>query len=229
MKKVWIIWWLWPETTAEFYLDVIFSCQKKNSKVRAPIIISSVPLPYAIEKDLIEKSSWIERFIPYLVKEAKRLEKSWADFLVVPCNSVHVFIEDIRKSVNIPVLSILEETISFLNKNNFKKVWVISTSATIKNNLYENILEKNNIDYLAPDDFYQAQMWKIISNLVNWIHNNNDREQLIKTINDFEDKNLDCVILACTDLQLLIPDHPSLKIFDTMKILSDSTSDMILS
>ena len=43
---------------------------------------------------------------------------------------------------------------------------------------------------------------------------NKDREELIGIINEFDGKGLDCVILACTDLQLLIPDHKDLKIFD---------------
>jgi aspartate/glutamate racemase len=57
---------------------------------------------------------------------------------------------------------------------------------------------------------------------------NSDREELIKIINDFENKDVDCIALACTDLQLLIPKHPNLKIFDTMKIFVDSTVNKIL-
>ena len=58
---------------------------------------------------------------------------------------------------------------------------------------------------------------------------NRDRDGLVEIINSFEDKNVDCVALACTDLQLLIPKHPSLKIFDTMKILADATVAKMLS
>ena len=45
---------------------------------------------------------------------------------------------------------------------------------------------------------------------------------------DFKNKEVDCVVLACTDLQLLIPKLPNLKIFDTMKILADATVDYLL-
>jgi len=146
----------------------------------------------------------------------------------MPCNSLHVFIEEIRNAVNIPVLSIIEETVKFLKKNKFKKAGIVSTSATIKNKLYEHAFKKNNIAYVTPDDFQQAKMGKFILNLVTGQQKNSDREELIKIINDFEKKGVDCVALACTDLQLLIPKHPSLKIFDTMKIFADATVDMIL-
>ena len=66
-------------------------------------------------------------------------------------------------------------------------------------------------------------MGKIIHNLVMGQQNNRDRETLLEIINEFEEKNVDVVALACTDLQLLIPKHPTLKIFDTMKVLVDAT------
>lgn len=229
MKTVGIIGGLGPETTAEFYLDIVFSCQKKDKTARPAVFISSVPLLYQIEEDAIAKNIGIERCLPFLITEAQRLEKAGADFIVMPCNSLHVFIEDIRKSVSIPVLSIVEETVKFLQKNNFKKVGIVSTSATIKNKLYENAFAQNSIGYEMPDDFQQAKMGKYILNLVTGQQNNKDREGLIQIIGEFENKNVDCVVLACTDLQLLIPQHQSLKVFDTMKILADATVEQILS
>jgi len=74
----------------------------------------------------------------------------------------------------------------------------------------------------VPDDYQQAKIGKMIHNLVSNRHDNKDREELIKMINDFENRGLEYVILACTDLQLLIPQHPKLKIFDTMKIFADA-------
>ncbi len=223
MKSVWIIGGLWPETTAEFYLDIVFWCQKLYQEHRPSIIIGSVPLPYDFENDAIGKNQWFERILPFLTKEAQRLEKSGADFIVMPCNSLHVFIDEIRKSVQIPVLSIVEETVNFLQENDFQKVGIVSTSATVKNKLYENAFEKAKILYSKPDDFQQERMGKYILHLVNGMQNNRDREGLIEIINDFEWKDVDAVILACTDLQLLIPKHASLKIFDTMKIFAEST------
>ncbi len=228
MKTLGIIGGLGPETTSEFYLNIVFASYKQNKEFRPGIIISSVPMPYKIEEEVITKNEGSERLIPFLVTEAKRLEAAGADFLVMPCNSLHVFINEIRNSVNIPVLSIIEETTKFLKKNNYNMVGVVSTSATIKNKLYENAFKENNIAYETPNDFEQAKMGKIILNLINGQQNNGDREELIKIISDFEKKNVDCVVLACTDLQLLIPEHPTLKIFDTMRIFADITVEEIL-
>ena len=228
MKSVGIIGGLGPETTAEFYLDVIFSCHKIDKTARPSVVIGSVPLPYRVEEGLILKNKGAERYLPFLVAEAQRLERAGVDFIVMPCNSLHVFIEQIRDSVRVPVLSIIEETVAFLEKNKFKKVGIVSTSATIRNKLYENAFEKNGVSFEMPDDLQQEKLGKFIHNLVMGQQNNKDREELIAIINDFENKQVDCVILACTDLRLLIPKHPTLKIFDTMKILADATVNRIL-
>jgi aspartate racemase len=228
MKTVGIIGGLGPETTSEFYLDIVFSCYKKTKEARPGIIISSIPLPYQIEDALITKNIGSERYIPFLVREAQRLEKAGADFLVMPCNSLYVFIQEIRDAVHIPVLSIVEETVKFLKNNNLKRVGIVSTSATIQNKLYKTAFEENNIAYVTPNELQQAKMGKFILNLVIGQQKNRDREELIQIINDFEKENVDCVALACTDLQLLIPQHPRLKIFDTMIILADATVEEIL-
>jgi aspartate racemase len=228
MKTVGIIGGLGPETTAEFYLDTVFSCRKKDRSRRPPIVIASVPLPYAIEENLILNAEGAEKYLPFLVNEAKRLERSGADFIVMPCNSLHVFIKDIRAAVRIPVLSIVEETVKFLKDKNFKRVGIVSTSATIKNRQYEDAFQENGIAYETPDGLQQAKMGEYILNLVNGQQNNRDREGLIKIIDGFEDKHVDCVILACTDLQLLIPRHQRLKIFDSMKLFVDATVEELL-
>ena len=228
MKTVGIIGGLGPETTSEFYLELIFSCQKLNKVNRPTILIYSVPLPYDIEEDAIARGKGEERCVPFILDAAKKLEKAGADFLVMPCNSLHTFIEDLRSAVKIPVLSIVEETTEFLKKENISEVGIISTSITLNKKLYENSFMANGIKQITPDDFQQAKIGKMIHNLVSNRHDNKDREELIKVINDFETKGIDHVILACTDLQLLIPHHPRLKIYDTMKIFAEATVQEIL-
>lgn len=228
MKTIGIIGGLGPETTSEFYLEIVFGCFKKNKDQRSPILIWNVPLKYKIEEDLLKKSTGEVRYIPYLVDAAKRLESGGADFLVMPCNSLHTFIEEIRKSVKIPVLSIVEETADFLKDKQISKVGVLATSSSLKKKLYESALDRAGIEQVLPDDFDQAKIGKMINNIVLDRHANRDREELLKIIDKFENRNVENVILACTDLQLLIPHHPKLKIFDTMKILADAAVREIL-
>ncbi|HWZ65344.1 MAG TPA: amino acid racemase [Patescibacteria group bacterium] len=228
MKTVGIIGGLGPETTSEFYLKIIFQCQKQNTIQRPAVVIASVPLLFEIERDMIAFNKGKERCIPFLVNEAKRLEKSDVDFIVMPCNSLHVFIDEIREAVSIPVLSIVEETINYLKDKNINNVGLISTSATIANNVYEDKLKENNINFTTPDDLQKAQMDKIILRLIEGQHLNTDRDLILKVVEDLAVKGVDAVALACTDLQLLLPSSSKVHIFDTMDVLARSTVKNIL-
>lgn len=229
MKSVGIIGGVGPETTSEFYLKIIFQCQKLNATARPSVVIASVPLLFEIERDLIASNKGAERYIPFLVKEAQRLEKSDVDFIVMPCNSLHVFIDEIRDAVSIPVLSIVEETISYLGTNNMKSIGLISTSATIANRVYEDKLNESGIDFVTPNDLQKAKMDKIIQRLVEGQHLNSDRELVLEVVDDLVKKGIDGVALACTDLQLLLPRSNKVTIFDTMDVLAQATVRNILS
>ena len=115
-----------------------------------------------------------------------------------------------------------------MKRENISEVGIIATLITLNKRLYEDLFINKGIKQVVPDDFQQAKIGKMIYNLVLNRHTNKDREELIKIIKDFEVKGVEHVILACTDLQLLIPQHPRLKIYDTMKIFAEATVQEIL-
>ena len=227
MKKAGIIGGLGPETTTKFYMEIVLSCSK-ISGIRPKVIISNVAIPLDIEKDIITKSKNKERILPFLLASAIELEKAGADFIVIPCNTVHVFIEEIRKSVKIPVLSIIEETADFLMSQNAKSVGLLGTDVTIKEKLFNKKLNKNGINIIIPNKISQSKLGIIINNLVNNQQSEKDKEGLLKIIDILIIKQVDCVLLACTDLQLLITNHERIKVFDTMDILAKATVREIL-
>lgn len=229
MKSVGIIGGLGPETTSNFYLEVLFGCQKLNKIRRPSIVIGSVPLDFEIERDAIALNVGIERCLPFLITEAQRLEKSGVDFIVMPCNSLHLFINEIRDSVSIPVISIVEKTTSYLEKNGITKIGLISTSATVANRVYESNLIEKGIEYITPSADQRKQIDIIIQRLIRGEYKSDDQSYLIDVARQLSEQGAAQVALACTDLQLLKPVSDKVVIFDTMKILADSTVDYILS
>jgi len=222
MKSLGVIGGLGPETTAEFYLEVIFGCKEINPLALPHIVIGSVPSPYALMEKAINGTDENNEYLSYLTNEAIRLEKVGVDFIVMPCNTLHAYIDQIRASVNVPVLSIVEETCAYIQNNHYKCVGLVSTAATIKHQVYESVMNKENIKYLTPNGLQRAQMSKIVNRLVVGNHLNSDRDLLISIINDLKAEGVDAIALACTDLQLLLPEDKDIVIFDTLKVLAQA-------
>jgi len=226
MKIAGIIGGFGPQTTARFYEAVFFSCQRSNPIVKPHILISSVPLPFQIENTAILKNEGVEDYLPYLITEAQRLEKAGADFIAMPCNSLHIHYEAIRSSVNIPMLSIIHETAAFLAQKDFSHVGILSTAMTAQHRLYEKVLADYGILCETPDDSQQHMLNQIVFHLVNAKGNKHDRDQILEIMHSFVD--IECILLACTDLQLLDLVLPDLPIVDTTQILVSSTVRYIL-
>lgn len=222
MKTVGIIGGLGPQTTAEFYLQIVYQLAQGHSFQNPPLIIDSVPLRKDVEKEAIVEGWGEERCVPLLVDSAQRLERAGADFLVLPCNSLHAFINEVRGAVDIPVLSILEVAGNFLRNFGVQEVGIISTEMTLKRKLYESALAQRGIKSCIPSGREQAELGSIIHHLVSGEVREQDKDFLVKVVDSFLSKGVRHVLLACTDLQLLKPTHGQVKIFDTMKILADA-------
>lgn len=181
------------------------------------------------ESDFINKNKGARKFILHLVSAARKLERGGVDFLVIPCNSAHSFIKQIRGSVNIPVISIVEETVNFVISKKIKSVGLLATMPTIENRIFSQPLEKNGIKIVLPAKKDQLLIGKIINRLVLNKHDPKDKKTLLRITKKLKAEGAELVVLACTDLQLIIPPKSVSGIIDSMEILLEATKDRVLS
>ena len=165
MKTVGIIGGLGPETTSKFYLEVVSGCQKINTDNRPPILIQSVPIAYSLEREEILEGICRKETSQMLIGAADNLVKGGADFIVMPCNSLHVFIDELRKSVDVPIMSIIEVVVKFLVERKISRIGLLSTLVTRKSKLYEIPLMKNGIICEFPEGPEQDKINEIIEHI----------------------------------------------------------------
>lgn len=222
-----IIGGLGPETTSKFYLKVLAEAKTIDPSHRPPMIIWNVPINLKTEESFIKGNDETQTYINLLVEAAVRLEKAGADYLVIPCNTVHIFLEKIRQAVKIPILSIIEETNNFLEQHSIKKVGLLATSTTINHRLYNSVLEKNGIEVIIPSVDKQNLLNQSIARLVNNEYSDLDRERIQEIIFSLSNQGVQTTLLACTDFQLVALSHPTVPIYDTMLLLAKKTAKMI--
>lgn len=224
MKTIGIIGGLGPETTAEFYLEILLNAARLGHRARPRILIESIPMDLEVEQEFITSNKHHKEYIDLLIYAAKALEVAGADFIVIPCNSVHIFIDAVRKAVSIPILSIVEETKKVASEIANSDIGLLATSTTIKNNIYGGVTTADGdaLCYLKAEE--QELLDELILKLVNNRHNKNDKKELVKLTRTFaKRRKLNVIVLACTDLQIAIKDIKGIKVIDSMSILAQST------
>lgn len=140
--------------------------------------------------------------LPYMVEDAKLLERYGADAIVIPCNTAHYFIEEIRRSVSVPVPSIITETAEHVKRCGYKRACVLATRGTISSGSYQDEFDRLGIEWEIPDEEGQDRIMDIIYGDVK--RGETPRpEKLFAVADPMFEKGCDCAILGCTELSVL--------------------------
>jgi len=217
-KKIGILGGMGPEATADFYLRIIRIFQKKYGAIYdsdfPEILIINLPIP-----DVVENPKEEDKVREMLINAVKKLEKSGADFIAIPCNTVTYYISEMKNEVSIPIINIIKETANEVSKSGIKKVGLLGTEMTIESNIYTNALK--DIQILTLNKTEQKETTKIILNILAGKKSRKDRKILTQFIQKLRDLGARKVILGCTELPLAIKSNTD--VFDTLEILAKST------
>ncbi len=226
MKKIWILWGMWPQASLHFYQLLI---QKVETNIRNPrnqdfpnLLLSNIPVPDLIKgKDDINT---IETTIRMVNKEAKTQEKAWASFLVMPCNTMHLFKKDIIKWVNIPFISMIDCVTEKIQKLGFKKVWLLWSRTTMQSQLYTHPLSCMWIETIIPEEYKHSNISQIIHNYIAGTTHKNDIKLLEWYCDDLLESWSELIILWCTELPLILKaSFWKYNFLASSEILADST------
>lgn len=136
-------------------------------------------VPYG-DKTKEELYNCVQKIISYL-RDKK------VDIIVIACGTVSANLyEDLKKELDIPIYSVISETMNYINSNNFKNTMVMATNATINSHIFQKKIQNNVIEVACP---------KLVP-----IIESNDYSSLDEVLNDYlEDKDkIDSLILGCT-------------------------------
>lgn len=223
-RTIGIIGGMGPEATADFYMRIVRIFQDefhaKYDKDYPPMLIFSVPIPDVVET--VESKSTI---LSYLTDAARTLESSGADFLCIPCNTVHMFLDAIRLAVKIPVLSIVEETAKKISGEQ-SPVGLLATRATIRAKTYENEFRDKQIALILPSDAEQETLTNVIMDVLSHTEKEAARARLREVVLSLRARGARSIVLACTELPLVVESDYDLGVIDPTDILARSCVEL---
>ena len=154
---------------------------------------------FSLYKKYVLKKDWIG-MAHIILNSIEKLLKTGAEFIIIPSNTPHYAIEEIRKKSLAPVLNLIDLVSEECFKKKYKKVLVLGTKATMMDGLYDNYLKKRKITLLIPNESGCNLIQKLIIDHI--IPLKNDRQTVSKKIANGVIKKINCdaIILGCTEL-----------------------------
>ena len=228
MKTIGIIGGLGPASTVKYY-------EWLNEGVRlalggahsAKIILTSVDGETV--KNFREAGD-IKGEGAFFAKEAKKLEMSGADFIVIASNTSHKNAPYIEKEVSIPLLHLADITAQRIVSSGVNNIALLGTVYTMEQGFYKDRLADAGLNVVIPEKDDGAFISNSIYNeLVKSVVKPETRAEYIRIIKALESDGIKGVILGCTELTLLgLDEDINVPVFDTTKIHVEEALDFML-
>lgn len=227
-KVIGILGGMGPYTTIDMFRRLVDLTPAKKDWEHLRIIIDNNPkIPSRSRAILYGEASPV----PMMIETAQNLERAGADFIVIPCNTSHHFYTEVQKSVSIPILSIIEETVDYVMKRmpQVKRLGLLSTTVTARGTLYRDAFSKRGIQVMTPDDDDQARVAEVIEEVKLGKDDDKTRAKLSDAANKLITKGAQAMIIGCTEISIVVQERDfSVPVFNSTEILAQAAVNKAL-
>lgn len=230
MRKLGLIGGVGPESTIAYYRLLIRQFQQElNTKNYPEILLHSINMTQMLSYVFTNQ---LDKLVDFLAARVSILEKAGAGFAAIASNTPHIVFDELRDRVNIPMISIVEETCKFMAQKNLKRVGLFGTKSTMTFGFYQRIAGKSGIAIVIPeagkqDYIHEKYMTELVMNRII----PETKIQLLRIVQELQEKeSIEGLILGGTELPLILnqSDVDGIEIFDTTRIHVDSIVKRIL-
>lgn len=223
LKVMGVLGGMGPVASADFYRSVIEIAQRDyhaEQDIDFPaIIIYSMPVADFDETGFIDFKSVRKQ----LITGVRKLEKAGSDFIVIPCNTVHLFYHDMQASVHIPIISILDVTTKSIQQHGYKKAGLLNSESARQCRLYEPAFADQGIVAVSTTETEQKDVNRAILHVMSGTQGKEDIARLQAIINRFAGEGAQVVVLGCTELPLAISSGDiDLPLFSSSALLAEA-------
>lgn len=201
-KTIGIMGGMGPAATVDLMSRIISMTDAYSDQEHIPMIIDNdTRIPDRTEAILGRGESCA----PEMLASAKRLEAAGADFIVIACHAAHVFVEEIKDKIGIPIIEMPEETAKLLKLNGVNRAAVLATDGTVQSGLFGHALERMGIQTVYPDEEQQKLVMSLVYDYVKkGVAEIPDsvREEMQNMIGDMGKQGAEVLILASTEFPI---------------------------
>ncbi len=226
MKTIGILGGIGPESTADYYRNIITAFNSRYTELAYPeIIIYSANLNELME--IINKSEW-SKLTAWLLDKIMSIHRAGAEFAAIASNTPHIVFDELQASSPIPLLSIVEETCRKAQEMGLKTLGLLGTKLTMASDFYKKPFIRYGMSLTVPTEEEQDLIHRrLFSEIELGIFKDSTRDELLAIAKRMVDQEkIDGLILGCTELPLILTkDQFGIPFLNTTAIHCESIID----
>ena len=220
MKTVGIVGGIAPESTIEYYRQIIDAYRQQSSAGNYPsILINSINLTKMIE---LITGNELAAVTEYLLAALDKLARAGADFAVLASNTPHIVFDEVRARVALPLISIVEAACAEAETLGLKRIGLFGTRFTMQATFYRDVFSRARIQIVLPNEAEQDYIHShYMDELINGIFLPETKMRLLQIVDQLKERSqVEGIILGGTELPLILreDEHNGVPFLDTTKI-----------
>jgi aspartate racemase len=207
MKRIGLIGGLGPESTVDYYKEIISAFKGKEKIPDYPeIIVYSVNM---WEFLTMMKRKEYDKATDFLLGSIEALKKAGAEFAAVTANTPHLLFDSLSKRSPLPLISIVEATCREATGRKLQRPGLLGTGFTMGASFYQDVFKKQDMEIVTPDKEDQEVInFKLFSEIELGIFKPETRDLLIGIISKMvAQHHIDSIILGCTEFPLILTEQ----------------------
>lgn len=204
MKTIGILGGLGPESTSDYYREIISAFNTKYTELAYPeIIIYSVNINELMQ--FVKVSAW-GKLTEWLLGKIQCIHNAGAEFAVIASNTPHIVFDELQALSPIPLLSIVEQTSKKAQKMGLKNLGLLGTKLTMESDFYMKPFIQKGMSVVVPTENEQKLIHhRLFSEIELGIFKDSTRNELLDIAKRMVDQDkIDSLILGCTELPLIL-------------------------
>jgi len=196
-----------PDATVDFMAKVIALTDSGNDQDHIHMIVDQDPTIPNRQRAIREGLTDVTDALGAM---AKRLEDAGADFLVMVCNTAHVFLDGVHANTSIPFINIVDESVSEIDRlcPQARQVGVMATDGCLNTEIYQDAI-------VASTAIKAGNQGEDI------------RQSMQASANALVDRGADVIIAGCTEIPIVFDgENCSVPVIGSTNVLAQCTLDL---
>ena len=188
-----------PAATVDFMAKVIALTPAHKDQDHVRMLVDHNPTVPDRQVALLDDGQDPARVIASM---AAGLQKNGADFLVMPCNTAHAYVDAMLDAISIPFVSIIDVTVAACS--DFESVGLLATAGCLRTSIYQEALAAKNINAILPSELELEELSRLINRIKAGERDAAILSQMRRLAEAQVKQGAQAIIAACTEIPLVL-------------------------
>ena len=191
-----------PGATVDFYAKLVRHTSATTDQEHLRVVVWADPTIPSRQEALLSGG---QDPTPWLREGVDRLVQAGAEIVVVPCNTIHAFLDPVMRGRQVEFISIVETTVEAVRRRGVATVCLLATDGALAAGLFQSAFDAVGISWRVPAPDHQRRLTALVETAKAAPADHRLKEELRDLLDDLGvGEGGEVCVAGCTEISALL-------------------------